>query len=51
MAFTIKIPENDSQQCCKTRYIQMVQTHGSVQLCLGAALINGIINADLEFLL
>jgi hypothetical protein len=50
-AFTIKIPENNSQQYCKTRYIQMVQTHGSVQLSLGAASINGVINADSEFLL
>ncbi len=48
-AFIIKIPENDSQQCCKTCYIQMVQTHGSVQLSLRAALINGVINADSEF--
>ena len=39
-AFTVEIPENDSQQGEKTRYIQMVQTHGSVQLSLGAASIN-----------
>ena len=51
MAFTVKIPENNSQQCCKTHYIQMVQTHGSVQLSLGSASINEVINADLEFLL
>jgi hypothetical protein len=49
--FTVKIPENNSQQCCKTHYIQMVQTHGSVQLSLGGTLINGVINADSEFLL
>jgi hypothetical protein len=50
-AFTVKILENNSQQCCKTRYIQMVQTHGSVQLSLGVASINGVIDADSEFLL
>ncbi len=50
-AFTVEIPENDSQQGEKTRYIQMVQTHGLVQLSLGAASINGIIDADLHFTL
>jgi len=34
-AFTVEIPENDSQQGKKVRYIQMVQTHGLVQLSLG----------------
>jgi len=29
-AITVEIPENDSQQGEKVRYIQMVQTHGSV---------------------
>jgi hypothetical protein len=51
MAFTVKIPENDSQQGEKTQYIQMVQTHGSVQLSLKAASINGVIDADSKFLL
>jgi hypothetical protein len=50
-AFTVEIPENDSQQGEKTPYIQMVQTHGLVQLSLGAASINGVINADLFFTL
>ena len=45
-AFTVEIPELDSQQGKKVRYIQMVQTHGSVQLSLGAASINGVIDAD-----
>jgi hypothetical protein len=36
-AFTVEIPENKSQQGEKTRYIQMVQIHDSVQLSLGAA--------------
>jgi len=51
MAFTVEIPENDSQQGEKVRYIQMVQTHGSVQLSLGAASINGVIDTDSTFLL
>jgi hypothetical protein len=50
-AFTVEIPENDSQQGEKTRYIQMVQTHGSVQLILGMASINGVVDADLHFTL
>ena len=49
--FTVKIPENDSQQGKKIRYIQMVQTNGSVQLSLRAATINGEIDADSNFML
>ena len=48
-AFTVEIPELDSQQGEKMRYIQMVQTHGSVQLSLGAAPIYGVIDADSKF--
>jgi hypothetical protein len=48
-AFTVEILELDSQQGKKVRYIQMVQTHGSVQLSLGAASINGVIDADSKF--
>ncbi len=50
-AFTVEIPESKSQQGEKMIYTQMVQTHGLVQLSLGAASINGVINADLKFLL
>ena len=50
-AFTVKIPENNSQQREKVRYIQMVQTHGLVQLSLGAVTINGVINTDSKFTL
>jgi hypothetical protein len=50
-AFTAEIPEMKSQQGEKTRYIQMVQTHGLVLLSLGAASINKVIKADLKFLL
>ena len=48
-AYTVEIPENNSQQGEKTRYIQMVQTHGSVQLSLRAASINGVIDMDSKF--
>jgi hypothetical protein len=50
-AFTVEIPENKSKQEEMTRYIQMVQTHGLVQLSLGAASINGVIDMDSKFLL
>ncbi len=49
VAFTIEIPESRSQQGEKRRYVQMVQTHGLVQLSLGAASINGVINPDSKF--
>ena len=48
-AFTVDLPENDSQQSEKLRYIQMVQTHKSVQLSLRATPINGVIDADSNF--
>ncbi len=48
-AFTVEILESESQQGEKARYVQMVLTHGSVQLSLGAASINGVIDADLKF--
>jgi hypothetical protein len=50
-AFTVGIPESERQQGEKMRYIQMVQTHGLVQLSLGAALINTVIDVDSKFLL
>ncbi len=50
-AFTVPILENDSQQGEKTHYIQMVQTHGSVQLSLGTVSINRVVNAVLHFTL
>ena len=48
-AFTVEIPELDSQQGEKTRYIQMVQTHGLVQLSLGVAPIYRVIDMDSKF--
>ena len=48
-AFTVEIPNERSSQAEKTRYIQMVQTHGSVQLSMGAAMLEGLIDADTSF--
>jgi hypothetical protein len=48
-AFTVAIPNKKSLQAEKTRYIQMVQTHGSVQLSMGMALLEGLIYADTTF--
>jgi hypothetical protein len=50
-AFIVEIPESNSQQGERTTYIQMVQTHGSVQLSPRAASINEVINVDSKFLL
>ena len=50
-AFTIEILNERSAQGVKTKYIQMVQTHGLVQLSMGAALIDGMIDIDTPFTL
>ena len=44
--FTIKTPDERESIGVKTKYIQMIQTHGSVQLSMGAATIEGMINVD-----
>ncbi len=48
-AFTIKIPMKKNSQAQKTKYIQMIQTHGSVQLSMEAAMLEGLIDADTNF--
>ena len=48
-AFTVEIPYEKSPQAEKTRYIQMVQTHGAIQLSMGAAMLEGLIDVDTEF--
>jgi hypothetical protein len=48
-AFTVEIPNERSLQAEKTRYIQMVQIHGSVLLSMGVALLKGLINGDTIF--
>jgi hypothetical protein len=50
-AFMVEIPTKMSPQAEKTRYIQMIQTHGSVQLSMGTALLEGLIDADTTFTL
>ncbi len=50
-AFTIKIPDERSPQGVKNEYIQMIQTHGLVQLSMGAASIDGMIDIDTSFTL
>ncbi len=50
-SFTIKLPDEKSPQGVKTKYIQMVQTHGSVQLSMGAASNEGMIGIDTLFTL
>jgi hypothetical protein len=50
-SFTIKLPVEKSPQGVKMKYIQMVQIHGSVQLSMGAASIEGMININTSFTL
>ncbi len=49
--FTVEIPTEKSPQAEKTRYIQMVQTLGSVQLSTGSALLEGLIDINTSFTL
>jgi hypothetical protein len=49
--FTVEIPTERSPQAEKTRCIQMIQTHGSIQLSMGAALLERLIDADTTFTL
>jgi hypothetical protein len=48
-SFTIEQPEEKSLQGVKTKNIQIVQTHGLVQLSMGAAFIKGMININTSF--
>jgi hypothetical protein len=49
LTFTIKIPKDKDSIGVKTKYIQMVETHGSIQLSMGAATIKGMIDVDTVF--
>jgi hypothetical protein len=49
--FTVEIPTEKSPQAEKTRFIHMVQTHGSAQLSMGAALLEGLIDVGTTFTL
>ena len=48
-AFTVNIPDFDTDLPVRDRYIQMVQVHGSVQLSLGVAGIPGVTQLDKPF--
>ncbi len=50
-SFTIKLHDEKSPQGVKMKYIQMVQTHGSVQSSMGAAFIKGMIDINTLFTL
>ncbi len=50
-AFTVETPDEKDNQGVKTKYIQMVQTHGSVNLSMGAAQIKGMIDINTTFTL
>jgi hypothetical protein len=47
--YTIETPEEKDPQGVKNKYIQMVQLHGSVQLSMGAATIEGMLDVDTVF--
>ncbi len=47
--YTIETPEEKDPIGMKNKYIQMVQTHGSVQLSMGAARIEGMLDVDTVF--
>ena len=49
--FTVDTPDKKDDQGVKTKYIQMVQTHGSVNLSMGAAQIKGMIDINTTFTL
>jgi hypothetical protein len=47
--FTIETPDEREPIGVETKYIQMVQTHGAVQLSMGVATIKGMIDVDTVF--
>ncbi len=47
--YTIETPEEKDPIGMKNKYIQMMQTHGSVQLSMGAARIGGMLDVDTVF--
>jgi hypothetical protein len=46
---TIEMPEEKDPIGVKNKYIQMVQSHGSIQLSMGAATIEGMLHMDTVF--
>jgi hypothetical protein len=48
-AYTIETPWEKDPIRVKNKYIHMVRTHGSVQLSMGAAMIEGMLDVDTVF--
>ena len=51
VAFTVEQPGFNNPAGVKDRYIEMVQSHGAMQLSMGAATIPGIVTATRKFVL
>jgi hypothetical protein len=51
VAFTVEQPDFTPPAGVKDRYIKMVQSHGAIQLSMGAATIPGIVTATRKFTL
>jgi hypothetical protein len=51
VAFTVEQPDFTTPAGVKDRYIEMVQSHGAMQLSMGAATIPGIVTATRKFTL
>jgi hypothetical protein len=49
VAFTVEQPDFTTSAGVKDRYIKMVQSHGAMQLSMGAATIPGIVTATRKF--
>jgi hypothetical protein len=49
MTYTIEMPGEKDPIGVKNKYVQMVQSHGSVQLSMGAATIEGMLDVDTVF--
>ncbi len=49
VAFTVQQPNFTTPMGVKDRYIEMVQSHGAMQLSMGAATIPGIVTATRKF--
>jgi hypothetical protein len=47
--YTIKMPEGKDPIRVKNKYVQMVQSHGSIQLSMGATMIEGMLDVDTIF--
>jgi hypothetical protein len=51
LAFTVEQPDFTTLARVKDIYIKMVQSHGAMQLSMGAATILGIVTATKKFML